>query len=62
MRRGILSGVLAAASAFAQTADVKEHEEVRWVLAHDLERYDFAEPHRHVALLLMGKRGKGPHE
>ena len=41
---------------------LKEHEEVRWVLAHDLERYDFAEPHRHVALLLMGERGKGPHE
>ena len=41
---------------------LKGHEEVRWVTAADLGRYDFAEPHRHVALLLMGERGKGPQE
>lgn len=35
---------------------LKDHEEARWVAAQDLGKYDFAEHHRHIALVLMGAR------
>ncbi|HEY3277168.1 MAG TPA: NUDIX domain-containing protein [Syntrophorhabdaceae bacterium] len=38
------------------TITLKNHEEMKWVLPGELESYDFAEHHRHVALVLMGKR------
>ncbi len=35
---------------------LKDHQEVRWVAAEDLVKYDFAEPDHYVSLVLMGKR------
>jgi mutator protein MutT len=35
---------------------LKDHEEIKWVIPEDLGKYDFAEHHRHVAMVLMGKR------
>ena len=32
---------------------MKDYDEVRWAAPEELERYDFAEPHRYVALMLM---------
>ena len=34
---------------------LKNHEEMKWVLSEDLEKYQFAEHHNHVARVLMDK-------